>query len=241
MKINSNGHLHQLVYFPGIFPVNCYLIEENESLTLIDAGLPTSYKGIQQAEAQLGKPLTRIVLTHVHSDHIGSLDKLVELYPGIEVYVSRRDARLMNGDMSLDAHEAQTPIKGGVPKHLKTRPTQLLDEGDTVGSLQVIEVPGHTPGSIALLDTRNRFVIAGDAFQTRGGIAVAGDLRFIFPFPALATWSKADALQSAQKLLQLQPALLAIGHGDMIQQPAQQMQRAIQQAASRWNIVLSLL
>lgn len=240
MKINSKSYLHQLVFLPGTFPVNCYLVEENDSLTLIDAGLPNSYKGIQQAEARLGKPLTRIILTHVHSDHVGSLDRLAQLYPGIEIYVSRRDARLMNNDLSLDANEAQTPIKGIVPKKLKTRPTQLLEDGDLVGSLQVIAVPGHTPGSIALLDTRNQFVVAGDAFQTRGGIAVAGDVRLLFPFPAMATWSKADALQSAQKLLHLQPALLAIGHGDMIEQPAQAMQHAIQHAASQWNIQLSL-
>lgn len=74
----------------------------------------------------------------------------------------------MNGDLSLDSHENQIPIKGGVPKKLKTRANILLKEGDLVGSLAVIESPGHTPGSISFYDTRSHALIAGDALQTRG-------------------------------------------------------------------------
>lgn len=236
MKMITQGNLHQLIFLPGIFPVNCYIVEEADSLTLIDAGLPNSYKGIQQAIQHIGKPLTRIVLTHIHDDHVGSLDTLTRLYPEATVYVSRRDARLMTGDLSLDDHEPQTPIRGSVPKRLKTTPDVLVNEQNHIGSLQVITAPGHTPGSIALLDQRNRFLIAGDAFQTRGGIAVAGSMRIGFPFPALATWSKEIALQSAVRLLELEPALLAVGHGSMIMQPSVQIRQAIQRAAAQLKI-----
>ena len=57
-----------------LFPVNCYLVEEENEVTLIDAALPGSYKGIIQAVNQLGKPLQHILLTHAHGDHVGSLD-----------------------------------------------------------------------------------------------------------------------------------------------------------------------
>lgn len=231
MKITRHGHLVQVSFMPRLFPVNCYLIEEGESCTLIDAALPYSADGIlRAAAATTGKPLTRIVLTHAHDDHVGALDALKAKHPEIQVYISARDARLLEGDISLDPEEAQTPIRGGVPKKIKTRADVLLKDGDRVGSLQVISSPGHTPGSISLLDTRTGALVAGDAFQTRGGIAVSGMLRPLFPFPALATWSAETALASAQKLAALKPALLAAGHGRMIGHPADAMRRAIEQA-----------
>ena len=40
--------------------------------------------------------------------------------------------------------------------------------------------PGHTPGSMSFLDIRNKALIVGDAFQTRGGTAVSGQMKFWF-------------------------------------------------------------
>ncbi|MFD2612647.1 MBL fold metallo-hydrolase [Paenibacillus gansuensis] len=230
MKITSIGVLHQLSFLPGFFPVNCYLVEEEDGLTLVDAALPYSAKGILQAAARLGKPITRIVLTHAHDDHVGALDSLKQALPDAPVYISARDARLLAGDVTLEAGEAQTPIRGGVSKKLKTRADVLLHDGGRVGSLQAVAAPGHTPGSMAFLDTRNAALIAGDAFQTRGGIAVAGQVRPLFPFPAWGTWDKATALAGARKLAALAPAVLACGHGRMLEQPAAAIERAIAEA-----------
>nr|WP_042375425.1 MBL fold metallo-hydrolase [Neobacillus jeddahensis] len=211
----------------SVFPVNCYLVEEEDGVTLIDAALGFCAKGILKAADTIGKPITKIVLTHAHEDHVGALDALKEVLPEVPVYISTRDHRLMNDDRSLDSHEEQTPIKGGVPKKCKTRANILLKEGDLVGSLTVIETPGHTPGSLAFLDLRTKALIAGDAFQTRGGIAVAGDIKPWFPFPAFGTWSKKTALASAKKLISYQPKLLAVGHGDMVEAPLTVMEQAV--------------
>lgn len=54
----------------------------------------------------------------------------------------------------------------------------------------MVGTPSHTPGQIALFDPRDGSLIAGDAFQTRAGVAVSGTIRLLFPFPALATWSR---------------------------------------------------
>ena len=54
-------------------------MEEEAGLTLIDAALPYSAKGILQAE-KIGKPITKIVLTHAHDDHIGALDALKKYF-----------------------------------------------------------------------------------------------------------------------------------------------------------------
>jgi len=228
MRIIQNGYLYQVTFMANVFPVNCYLVEEEEGLTLIDAALGFCTKGILQAAEKIGKPITKIILTHAHEDHVGALDAIKERMAEVPVYISIRDHRLMNGDRTLDSHEEATPIKGGVPKKLKTRANVLLKEGDLIGSLTAIETPGHTPGSLSFLDLRTKAVIAGDAFQTRGGVAVAGDVKPLFPFPAFGTWSKRTALASAKKLVSYEPKLLAVGHGEMIENPVPIMERAIQ-------------
>ncbi|MGJ7911875.1 MBL fold metallo-hydrolase [Neobacillus sp. LXY-1] len=227
MRITKNKFLYQVTFMPKVFPVNCYLVVEESGLTLIDAAMGFSTKGILQAAEQIGKPINKIVLTHAHGDHVGALDSLKEVLPDVPVYISVRDNRLMNRDLTLDPSEDQTPIKGGVPKNLKTKASILLKEGDRIGSLIAIETPGHTPGSMSFLDSRTNAVIAGDAYQTRGGMAVAGDVKPFFPFPAFGTWSKKTALRSAKKLAGLKPSLLAIGHGEMIESPTAQMNKAI--------------
>jgi glyoxylase-like metal-dependent hydrolase (beta-lactamase superfamily II) len=105
-----------------------------------------------------------------------------------------------------------------------------LQHGDKVGSLTVIAAPGHTPGHIALWQESSRTLIAGDAMQTKGGIAVSGTMKLRFPFPAMATWCKEEALASAKRLLALQPEVLAVGHGALLHHPAQAMAAAIEAA-----------
>ncbi|WP_040948307.1 MBL fold metallo-hydrolase [Gorillibacterium massiliense] len=230
MQVSRYANVHQLSFMPRMFPVNCYLVEEEDGLTLIDAALPYSMKGILLAAKRIGKPIVRIVLTHAHSDHIGALDGIKEALPDAPVYISARDSRLLAGDRSLDPDEPATPIRGGVPEKVKTRADVLLYDGDLIGSLRAVSTSGHTPGSMAFLDTRSGALIVGDAFQLRGGIAVSGQMRPLFPFPALATWNKEVALASAVQLLQLEPKLLAVGHGKMLHHPLQAMSRAVEQA-----------
>jgi len=230
MKMTRKGNLYQLTFLPGFFPVNCYLVEELNGLTLIDTGIPNSFKGIVKVINEIGKPLKNIMLTHAHGDHVGSLVKLYSLFPKVPISISARDSRLLKGDMGLEPHEQQTPIKGGIPKNIHLQPDQLLHEGDQIDSLVVIATPGHTPGSISFFDTRDQTIIAGDAMQTRGGIAVSGQLQPFFPFPAMATWNKELALESVRKIIALEPTLLAVGHGEMIVSPQAAIKRAIEHA-----------
>lgn len=216
--------LFQLTYL-GF--VNCYFVREEKSLTLIDCGMSGQAPRILQAAQKLGLPIRHLVLTHAHSDHVGSLDALHQALPDVPVAISARNARFLAGDRSLDPAEPQVPLRGGYPR-CQTKPSLLLHEGDRIGSLEVIATPGHTPGHLAFLDTRSRAVIAGDAFQTLGGVAVSGTLQVLFPLPALATWHKGLALQSARTLLTLDPSVLATGHGRMLRDPRRAMEQAIQ-------------
>jgi glyoxylase-like metal-dependent hydrolase (beta-lactamase superfamily II) len=241
MRIRQYGTVYQLTFLPRAFPVNCYLVEEEAQLTLIDAALPYSAKGILKAAARIGKPITRIILTHAHNDHVGALDALKQALPEVKVLISKRDAPLLDGIREYEPGEPQTPIRGGVPKSLKTRPDILLIEGDRIGSLQAIAAPGHTPGHMAFLDTRNKALIAGDALQTRGGVAIAGQVKLLFPFPSFSTWNKVVALETARKLRALKPTILAVGHGVVLKDPITALDKAINQAdqqaekALRWK------
>jgi len=225
--MKSTTHGSYLIQLNRLGFVNCYLVREEDGFTLLDTAMSGCGRQILQAAQTFGLPIARIVLTHAHVDHVGSLDELHNLLPQVPVAITARDARFLTGDKSLDAEEPQDKLRGGYPI-CKTHPSQLLHEGDRIGSLEVIATPGHTPGHAAFLDRREGTIIAGDAFQTLGGVAVAGTLKPLFPLPALATWHKPLALESARKLRALEPARLAVGHGRVLEHPLAEMDRAIE-------------
>jgi glyoxylase-like metal-dependent hydrolase (beta-lactamase superfamily II) len=230
MKTNRLGaNLIQLTKWPVAFPMNCYLVLEEDGLTLVDSTMSSPADDVAALVRQLGKELRRVALTHAHGDHIGGVAGVRTRFPGVEVSIAERDAPILAGDKTLLPSEPQTEVKGYFVK-VDWKPDRLLKPGDRVGSLEVFASPGHTPGHVAFLDLRDRALIAGDAFQTRGGIAVSGVLRPLFPFPALATWNKQEALASAVALRALSPSLLAVGHGDALSDPAMAMDRAIETA-----------
>ncbi len=231
MKITPHGNtLLQLSYWAGFG--NCYLVREEDGFTLIDTAVNNQGKAIVEAAKAASLPIVRIALTHAHGDHIGSLDELHALLPNAEILVGTREARLKAGDMSLDAQEAKEKVRGAWIT-TTTPPTRLLNEGDRVGSLEVFFSPGHTPGHIAFLDTRDRTLITGDAFQTKGGVAVAGMVVPLFPLPKFGTWNLPTALASARKIRALNPARLATGHGPVLEQPLAKLDQAIAKATRK--------
>jgi glyoxylase-like metal-dependent hydrolase (beta-lactamase superfamily II) len=221
-----SDNLTQLTDHPILFPINAYLVREEDGFTLVDTGLSATGKALVAAIRAMAVPVARIALTHAHGDHVGGLDRVHEAFPDGEVVISARDARALAGDMSLNPDEPQGKLRGSYVT-VKTQPTRVLNPGDRVGSLEVVAAPGHTPGQVAFLDTRDRTLIAGDAFQTRGGVAVAGVARPLFPFVAMGTWDRATALASARRLRALNPSRLAIGHGIVLTSPIAAMDDAI--------------
>ena len=230
MKTTWHGaNLIQLTRYPAVFPMNCYLVIEDDGLTLVDSTTSSPGEDVATLAKQLGKELRRVALTHAHGDHAGGVAGVRSQFRGVEVSISERDAPILAGDKTLRATEPQSEVKGYFVK-VDWKPDRVLKPGDRVGSLEVVASPGHTPGHVAFIDVRDHSLIAGDAFQTRGGIAVSGDMRLLFPFPAMATWNKHSALASAIALRALNPSLLAVGHGDAMTAPAAAMDRAIESA-----------
>jgi glyoxylase-like metal-dependent hydrolase (beta-lactamase superfamily II) len=217
--------------------INCFLVRENDGLTLIDTGLAASATGIHKAAQSLGAPISRIILTHAHLDHVGSLDALVCQSPGIEVAIGQRESRLLVRDFSLDAGETGKNLFGF--PGAKSRPTRLLNDGDCVGSLQAFFTPGHTPGHMVYLDVRDGSLIAGDAFTTQTGVVAAGAFKLFFPFPWLFSWNRHYGAESARKLRDLKPARLAVGHGKTIESPLAAMDQAIDLAFQQCGKMLN--
>jgi glyoxylase-like metal-dependent hydrolase (beta-lactamase superfamily II) len=204
--------------------VNAYLVREDNGLTLIDTMIGGSASKIFGSAEVSGAPIVRILLTHAHADHIGSLDALKEKLPEAEVIISTRDARLLAKDMSLDPDEPKDRLRGY--PGAETGPDRTVDPGDRVGSLEVIASPGHTPGHVALLDPRDGALYCGDVYSTVGGVATSAKLNPVFPL-ALFTYHRPTELESARALRALEPARLAPGHGKVVESPLEAMDRAI--------------
>ncbi len=189
-----------------------------------------STKGIVSAAEERGAPIARILLTHAHGDHIGSLDKLHEAVPEAEVIIGARESKFLIKDMTLDPGEPVDKLRGSYPG-AKTEPTRLLAAGDRVGSLEAIAAPGHTPGQLAFLDLRDGTLYCADTYSTLAGVATTAKANPLFPLPAMATWHRPTALETAIAMRALNPKRLAPGHGKVVENPGEAMDAAIAKAS----------
>lgn len=132
---------------PGIYRVfdtfvNAYLIDRGEYLIAVDTGIETTCEKILDVVEKLGKPLKAIVLTHGHLDHTGSLKCLKEK-TGALIAAHRDEGGLIFEKTGL-------------------RPDLKLEGGEVFEGLRVIHTPGHTKGSMCLLDERSESLFVGD-------------------------------------------------------------------------------
>jgi glyoxylase-like metal-dependent hydrolase (beta-lactamase superfamily II) len=232
-EISAFGHQFTRM---GLF--NCYLVRESDSFTLIDTTMGGGAQRIIEAAHRIAmEPIARLLLTHAHGDHIGSLDALAGALGQAQVAIGAREARLLPKkpaqDRSLDPGEPQCPVKGSLPG-AATKPSHLLRDGELYGSLRVVATPGHTPGHLSFFDERDGTLYAGDALVTvGGGVHVSGFGPWYFPLPAMATWHRPTAVESARRLAELPIRRYAAGHGRMVEGGADLLRRSIANAEAK--------
>jgi glyoxylase-like metal-dependent hydrolase (beta-lactamase superfamily II) len=170
--------------------VSAYVLVRGNQAAVVDTGNPGSADEIGTTLATLGvtfDDVRHVVLTHRHGDHVGSLSDVA----------GRASSAIYAGAADIDEISSSLGI-------------QAVGDGDDVFGLQVIETPGHTPGSISLLDTGIGLLIAGDALNGNAeGSAITGpNERY--------TSDMATAGASVSKLAGFDFDAAAFGHGNPV-------------------------
>jgi glyoxylase-like metal-dependent hydrolase (beta-lactamase superfamily II) len=165
----------------GLRGVNVFLVEIEDGLVLVDAGLPWSPPRLTEAIYATGRrpdDVTAIVVTHAHRDHVGGLAEMVRR-TGAEVWAHPADAELLRqgvygrrfGRSPSGAGEILRRAMNLVPA--RGEPVAVAHEvadGDVLpfGGLLAVHTPGHTAGHLALLLPRDGGVLfVGDAAAHR--------------------------------------------------------------------------
>jgi glyoxylase-like metal-dependent hydrolase (beta-lactamase superfamily II) len=170
---------------PGVHRVedaftNWYLVEADDGLTIVDAGVPSSWESLTAALHELGRDDVRaVVLTHAHFDHVGFAER-ARTHFDVPVYVHSNDVPLTKHPWRYDHEQPRSryfltqpkalPIVAALLKNRAFWPPPIrqvsrYEEGTlpVPGSPRVVFTPGHTVGHCALHLPDRDTVIAGDA------------------------------------------------------------------------------
>ena len=228
--------------------VNWYLVEEGDSLTLVDAGTPAGWGRLEQAVQELGRKLADIealVLTHAHYDHVGFAERARRTL-GIPVWLHRDDASLAKHPAIFRterlpvAYLKDSGLRRIALSFLRDRAffarpvtNTLPYEGegpvDVPGRPTVVFTPGHTRGHCALHLPDRGLVIAGDAIVTLDPYTGRSGPRLV---AKAATNDTEQALRSLDKIGALDAGVVAVGHGDPFTGGASEAARLAREAGN---------
>lgn len=200
----------------GGFPsktFNVFLMRDGDGVLAFDAGISSMSRAIAAAAAGLGG-LTRVVLGHAHADHRGAASAL-----GVPVLCHQDERADAEGDGGAhywhfdELTPLLRPIYPHVLRHWDGEPVsiaQTLSEGDEVAGFNVVHLPGHAPGLIALWRRSDRLALVSDAFYMLDPqTGRPGHVRV--PHRAF-NQSTEQAKRSMRKLAALEPTTAWPGH-----------------------------
>ena len=201
----------------GQFQVAVFLVRHEAGLVLIDAGFPGWHYAILTAAESLPKPndITHILLTHAHADHIGGAAFLAR-HCGAEVLASAVEKPFIEGrSLARAAHGILPRVVLALnhwtqARHVEpVRVDRTIADGDVLFGLRVVDVPGHTPGQIALWHEADAGLLcAGALFNVDGALGYD-------PVPGM-TSNRAGAAASLARLAALGCKDVAPSHGPAI-------------------------
>lgn len=196
---------------------NAYLCVEENALTLVDSGTPRQAGKILDYISSLGRApseLKYILITHADWDHAGSAAELQMHTAATVLAAPETISYLRRGRMPEHLPKAFSlllePIIGRF-KPLTSEAMDAIEPGSTLpilGELHVLPAPGHTPDQHVFYSPGRGLLFAGDALRARSG-------KIGLPW-AFITADVEQARQSALRLLELAPAVIACGHGEPV-------------------------
>lgn len=224
LELHGSGMGGAFVYRPTL------ILDEN-TVILVDAGLPGLLQNIREEMEKVGvsfERLDKVIITHQDMDHIGSLSSVVrESKHKVEVLAHEDERPYIDGEkrpikMTPERMAQMEEQMKSLPEdkrnamkamyaNLSTKVDTLLHDGDELpycGGIKVIHTPGHTPGHICLYLKKYKTLITGDALN-----APEGQLQG--PNPVF-TYNMEEAVNSLKKLTQYDIQTAICYHGGVV-------------------------
>ncbi len=196
---------------------NVYLVKDVGKLILIDTGMPRSDGKILKYVHSIGcepQDVSTIILTHFHIDHVGSAQKLKK-QTNAKIAVHENEADIVAGKKAPPKPKnVLLKAFSSVVKTAPVEPDLLLKNNDKIGKLTVIHTPGHSYGSISLLNTEKKVIFVGDAITFRNR-KIAGP-------PESFTLDPVKAKESIGLISTFDFDVLLSGHGEPLMPNASQ-------------------
>jgi glyoxylase-like metal-dependent hydrolase (beta-lactamase superfamily II) len=167
--------------------VSAYILVRGGEAAIVDTGTGGSADEIESSLSGVGldwPAVGHLILTHHHGDHVGSAADVLQRAPDAAGYAGAEDIPAISVPRALTA----------------------VADGDEVFGLRIVTTPGHTAGSISVLDTAGGLVVVGDALRTDAGKPSLPGAQF--------TEDMEVAKQSIVKLGGLTFETLLVGHGE---------------------------
>ena len=213
------------VFERGWLSANNILLQDTSSATLVDSGYTThAAQTLALVDSALnGRPLDRLVNTHLHSDHCGGNAALQAHYPHLKTLIPPGLAEPVQH--WRDEHLSYLPTGQTCPPFaisglLLPNSTQRWANSDW----EVHAAPGHDPHSVILFNPEHRLLISADALWENG---------FGVVFPELEDEPGFDDVAVSLDLIErLAPLTIIPGHGPVFVDTAGALQRARQRLES---------
>lgn len=150
--------MEMAIYTVGSLATNCYVLADDITKEAVIIDPADNADGLMNEIDKKGYKLQKILLTHGHIDHILAADEIrkrlnIPIYAHEAEKVVLEDAQM---NLSLMIFRKNITLKADV----------FVKEGDVINfgsnELEVINIPGHTPGGICFYSKKDNILIAGD-------------------------------------------------------------------------------